>query len=102
MAIDAFGRLRPFQIQNLVAPHALLVVGALYSRSERISFIKGFAVAATAPGRFVGYRAVVMAALANGARIPVKISGQPVILDGDQQRIDNFSMGHFDRFIFLG
>lgn len=90
-----------FDVHGLMTSHALLMIGAQQSGGI-LAFDKRFVVAALALGRFNRFRAVVMAALAQGQLAGMKILGQFVVGDIVEQGLDDFSMGKFDRFILTG
>jgi hypothetical protein len=75
-----------------VAFHTLPVIGSHQSRFERIFLVEGPAMAIAAFGRILGCRTVVMATLAEGALLTMKIFGQFVIFNILEQRIYNFAV----------
>jgi hypothetical protein len=64
-----------------VTSHALLVIRGIQPRPKKILLIKGFAMTTYTTGRLLGYRAVMMACLANGTLFAVKIIGQFIVLN---------------------
>jgi hypothetical protein len=64
-----------------VTSHALLVICGFQPRPKKILLIKGFAMTTHTTGRLLGYRAVMMACLANGTLSTVKIIGQSIVFN---------------------
>ena len=85
----------------LVTSEALLMIGSLHSRPQNFRFIKGLAMATVTTGGLFGSWAIMVARLANGALLAMKVLSQLVVLNISYQPADNPAVRQIDRLVLI-
>jgi hypothetical protein len=101
VTLDAIKGVRLFDTHLLVTSQALLMIGALHSRSQNFHFVKGLAMATVATGRLLGSWAIMMARLANCALLAVKVLSQLVVLNFSYEPANNPAVWKINRLVLI-
>jgi hypothetical protein len=101
VTLDAIKGVRLFDTHLLVTSQALLMIGALHSRSQNLHFVKGLAMATVATGRLLGSWAIMMARLANCALLAVKVLSQLVVLNFSYEPANNPAVWKINRLVLI-
>ena len=101
MTLDAIKGVRLFDTHLLVTSQALLMIGALHSRSQNLHFVKGLAMATVATGRLLGSWAIMMAGLANGTLLAMKVLSQLVVVNFSYEPANNPAVWKINRVVFI-
>ena len=101
MTLDAIKGVRLFNTHLFVTSEALLMIGALHSRPQKFRFIKGLAMATVATGRLLGSWAIMMAGLANGTLLAMKVLSQLVVLNFSYEPANNPAVWKINRVVFI-
>ena len=101
MTLDAIKGVRFLDPHLFVTSEALLMIGALHSRPQKFRFIKGLAMATVATGRLLGSWAIMMAGLANGTLLAMKVLSQLVVLSFSYEPPNNPAVWKINRVVFI-
>lgn len=101
MTLYAIKGIRLFDTHLLVTSEALLMIGALHSRPQNFRFVKGLAMATVATGRLLGSWAIMMAGLANGTLLAMKVLSQLVVLSFRYEPSNNSAVWKINRLILI-
>ena len=101
MTLDAIQGVRLFDTHSLVTSEALLMIGALHARPQNLHFVKGLAMAAVATGRLLGSWAVMMARLANGTLLAMKVLSQLVVFSISYESPNNPAVWKINRLVLF-
>jgi hypothetical protein len=100
VTLDAIKGVRFLDAHLLVTSEALLMIGTLHSRPQKFLFVKGLAMATVATGRLLGGWAIMMARLANGALLAVKVLSQLVVFNFSYEPANNPAVWKINRLVF--
>jgi len=101
VTLDAIKGVRLFNTHLFVTSEALLMIGALHSRPQKFRFIKGLAMATVATGRLLGSWAIMMAGLANGTLLAMKVLSQLVVVNFSYEPANNPAVWKINRVVFI-
>jgi hypothetical protein len=101
VTLDAIKGVRFLDAHLLVTSEALLMIGTLHSRPQNFLFVKGLAMATVATGRFFGSWAIMMAGLANGPLLAVKVLSQLVVLNFSYEPANNPAVWKINRLVLI-
>jgi hypothetical protein len=101
VTFDAIKRVRLLNTHLLVTSEALLMIGALHSRPQNFRFVKGLAMATVATGRLLGSWAIVMARLANGTLLAMKVLSQLVVFGFSYEPANNPAVWKINRLVLI-
>ena len=101
MTLDAIKGVRFFDAHLLVTSEALLMIGALHSGSQNFRFVKGLAMATVATGGLLGSWAIMMARLANGTLLAMKVLSQLVVFNFSYEPPNNPAVWKINRLVLV-
>jgi hypothetical protein len=101
VTLDAIKGVRFLDAHLFVTSEALLMIGALHSRPQKFLFVKGLAMATVATGRLLGSWAIMMARLANGPLLAMKVLSQLVVLNFSYEPANNLAVWKINRLVFI-